>query len=133
MNPPAAPEANHLLQFWLILSLTFSTLVSAATFIVMLANRKQKREVNFAVELASKAEFDRHVEKNEREHENIFTKLGGMDRGQSSKLSVEITAVHNRVNGLEKSIGGLETSAELTNQRLAQIDTKVDRLIERKS
>lgn len=115
--------------------LTIGVLVAICGNIVVLlrGNRAQKREVNFAFEPASKAAFDKHVLDNAQEHRDIFSKIGGVDRGQSQKLSHEITAIHNRVNGLEKSIGGLEASAELTNQRLAQIDSKVDRLIERKS
>lgn len=115
--------------------LTIGVIITIAAQFIILArsNRAQKREVSFEFEPASKKEFDKHVEENERDHRDLFSKLGGVERGGAAKLSGEITAVHNRVNGLEKSIGGLEKSAEITNQRLAQVDSKVDRLIERKS
>ena len=69
---------------------------------------------------------------NDEVHEQIFSKLNGIGRGADNKISAEITAVHSRVNAIEKSIGGLEASNAMQNQQLARMDAKIDRLIERK-
>lgn len=113
--------------------LTLGVIVAIVTNIWTAArsNRTQKREVSFELNATPREEFDRLVDSNSQEHRDIHSKIGGMDRGFSRKIADEMSAIHNRVNGLEKAIGGLETSAEITNQRLAQIDSKVDRLIER--
>ena len=40
--------------------------------------------------------------------------------------------LHEKINGVDRRVAGLEREAELTNQRLVGIDSKLDRLIERR-
>jgi hypothetical protein len=126
VNPDPDTAWNVILTIGLVLNMLVAGLAVANS------RKSQRREVSFGFEPASKENFDRLVEDNEVEHRDMFARIGGVDRGNSAKISQEITLVHNRVNALEKSVGGLEMSAELTNQRLSQIDSKIDRLIERR-
>jgi hypothetical protein len=59
----------------------------------MLARRKRERvtldqplEVTFARQFTGLEVFNAHVAKNEREHENLFSKIGGVERGQLARL-----------------------------------------------
>ena len=59
-----APDGNSFLNWWLALGLVVSVLGNIATPIIILVinARKQKREVSFTFEPASKQEFDKHVQ-----------------------------------------------------------------------
>lgn len=92
----------------------------------------QPLETKKAADYVPKYEFEKHVEQNRQDHDHLHSKIGGVDRGNGKKISDEVTNVHNRVNAIEKSIGGLEVASDLQSQRLAQIDAKIDRLIERR-
>lgn len=80
---------------------------------------------------AAKEAFEQHVKDDKREHENLFSKIGGVDRGNGEKMSREVGAIHSRINGIEKSLGGLEKAAELQNQQMASLDAKITRILER--
>ena len=95
-------------------------------------NLKQPLDVQVIETLVSKDDFRDSQRHNDEVHEQIFSKLNGIGRGSDNKISAEITAVHSRVNAIEKSIGGLEASNAMQNQQLARMDAKIDRLIERK-
>ena len=92
---------------------------------------QQPLDVQMVESLVSKDDFREHCRQDQETHDQLFAKIGGMTRGTDSKISSEITAVHVRVNAIEKSIGGLEASTQIQNQQLARMDAKIDRLIER--
>jgi len=46
-------------------------------------------------------------------------------------LKAEANALHEKVNGVAREVSELAAAAGLQNQRLAQIDAKLDRVIER--
>ena len=52
------PEPNSFLQFWIIVGFIAMVIGQVITIVVMVSNRKQKREVSFTEEAASKKEFD---------------------------------------------------------------------------
>ena len=45
----------------------------------------------------------------------------------------EVCALHDKVNGVAREVSELAAAATLHNQRLAQIDAKLDRMIERQT
>ena len=102
MFAEATPEPNGFLQFWIIVGFLASVIGSVVSVVVMLANRKQKREVSFSFEPASKVEFERHVEWNRREHESLHSKIGGVERGSNAmveKIRQEISEMERRLLG----------------------------------
>ena len=93
---------------------------------------QQPLDVQLVETLVSKDDFREAGRHNEEVHEQLFSKLNSISRTADDRIGSEITAVHNRVNAIEKSLGGLETSTVMQNQQLARMDAKIDRLIERK-
>ena len=94
-------------------------------------------------EFTAKRDFELHVAENKKEHENLFSKIGGVDRGITQRFSEELKTLrverkedvgelHDKVNDVAKSVAGLEKETELQNQRMASMDAKLDRLIERR-
>lgn len=130
---------------WLMLAVT------VGLFIVALIGLLKKTDVNVSpqplqIELqkqfADKHEFDKHVMQNKTDHDQIFSKIGGVDRGNSKKLEDQIQILrserhadavetHRRINEMEKSVGGLESATELQNQSLAALQSDVKRILER--
>lgn len=49
------------------------------------------------------------------------------------ELKMDGQTLHDKIVAVATQVAGLETSSHLTNQRIAQIDGKLDRLIERKA
>jgi len=105
-------------------------------------NRAEKRQVMISPEVVGRPDFDAHVSENRHQHENLFSKLGGMERGINGYLNSELKtlreerredtrALHQEVNDVAKKVSGLEAANALQNQRLAEINAKLDRVIER--
>lgn len=51
----------------------------------------------------------------------------------SAQRANDVNTLHEKINGVDRKVAGLETSTELQNQKLTSMDLKLDRLIERKS
>jgi hypothetical protein len=80
----ATPQAGPFLELWV--AVAFLAGVAANLVTLFRVNQKQKREVSFSFEPASKMEFERHVESNRQEHAQLFAKLGGVERGWNERL-----------------------------------------------
>jgi hypothetical protein len=104
--------------------------------------KAQKVQVTFAGTPVDKKEFDRQVQENKEEHDRIFSKLGGIERGVEGRLNAKLDAMaaeskadreklHFRINPIEGEICALREASETNTTRLVQMDAKIDRLIER--
>ncbi len=69
------PTPGGYWQFCLIVAFISSVAVNVVTIVVLLANRKERREVSFAFEPASKAEFDEHKRRTEMAFAEIRQEL----------------------------------------------------------
>jgi outer membrane murein-binding lipoprotein Lpp len=121
-----------------------ATIIQIASTIAILLtiNSKQKREVTFAGEPVDRKEFDKHVAENTLIHNQLFAKIGGAERGLESRLATRMDKfeteteqsrrlMHQDINAIGNDVAALKKEAELANQRAFQMDTKIDRLIER--
>lgn len=97
-----------------------------------------------ANKFATKEELAALTTSNDGVHKDIFSKIGGVERGASAaterKLEElrherreDMRILHNEINEVGKKVAGLEKETELQNQSMARMDSKLDRLIERKS
>jgi hypothetical protein len=91
----------------------------------------------------AKETFVALVTKNDAVHEQIFSKIGGVERGAAAAVDKkmeelrterrnDLSAIHHDINEVGKKVAGLEKETELQNQSMARMDSKLDRLIERK-
>jgi len=136
----AAPTGAQWNGFWIVAAFLAFFLANVATVVTAVAmNRKQKREVTFGFIPASKDEFDKHVGSNKDEHNQLFAKLGGMERGcnlrmetmnttfqtrmdsRLSEISKEAKSssdgIHERINDVLKAVCRLEGKIEERDQR----------------
>jgi hypothetical protein len=92
----------------------------------------QPLEVRGSIEFLPRKHFDEHTQQNKHEHEQLFTKLGGVERGIRAEVKGDSDALHDKINDVGREVSEHSATLELQNQRLAQIDAKLDRLIERR-
>src|SRR5215831_1472809 len=140
-----ATAQNDALQLglWVIAATAVLQALGAALSIArFFINRAEKRQVSISPEVVLRPDFDAHVAENRHEHENLFAKLGGMERGLNAHLNSELKslrderredsrALHQELNDVARKVSGLEAANTLQNQRLAEINAKLDRVIER--
>jgi uncharacterized protein YdcH (DUF465 family) len=99
----------------------------------------QPLQVAMSSEAASKAEFERYVATNKEEHEKIFSKIGGVERGASKlvednieRLRLErredMRALHHEVNEVGKKVASLESATTLQNVALANLQKNQEQL-----
>lgn len=141
----AAANTGEALQlgFWVIsASAVLQALVGAISVARFFLNRAERRQVQIRADALTRPDFDAHVQENKHEHENLFAKLGGLERGLNARLNAElkvlrderredISALHQELNQVARNVSGLEATNMLQSQRLAEISAKLDRVIER--
>lgn len=126
---------------WLYAAVTVAQLGATITVLVTI-NSKQKREVSFAGEPVDRKEFDRHVTEDLATHSQLFARIGGAERGVELRLMARLDKaesdarelrrlVHQEISAIGNDVAGLKKETELANQRSCQMDSKIDRLIER--
>jgi hypothetical protein len=136
-----ADITNSELGGWLYAAATVAQLAGTITLLVTI-NSKQRREVSFAGEPVDRKEFDKHVAEDSAVHSQLFAKIGGAERGIESRVMSRLDKaegesrelrrlVHLEITAIGNDVAALKKEAELANQRSCQMDSKIDRLIER--
>ena len=103
-------------------------LIAAAVLVIAvqvreLVGTKKRREVSFEETPARKTEFDQHVDWNRREHENLFSKIAGVERGVTDRLGAKLVdlehkaetsrdKLHDRVNDVLSAVSELRGKLE---------------------
>ena len=126
---PKGPEAIG----WIIL--VIGQLIAIATSVAALLRsfHPQKRDITIQGTVVNKDEYDKHRTEARESEDQLHSKIGGVERGLRGELKQETKEVREAVSKLTFSVGALTESNLLQNQRLANIDAKLDRLIERRS
>ena len=117
------PSSAAISQFWIVagffLSIAASGTAIVVSIIMVASNKKQRREVTFGFEPASKDEFEKHLAWDRQEHRDLFSKIGGVERGAQNKLEAAIASgnvsrekLHGRINDLMSAIARLEGKLE---------------------
>ena len=136
------PEALQI-GLWVIAgTAVLQALGSAVSLAKFFANRSERRQVSISPDVVGRPDFDSHVAENKQEHQHLFAKIGGTERGIHAQFNAEIKhlreerredihALHHEMNEVAKKVSGLEATNTLQSQRLAEISAKLDRMIER--
>lgn len=125
-----APTVAQWNGFWVVAAFGAFFLANLATVgAFIMASRKQKREVTFGFIPASKDEFDKHVAKNEREHENLFSKIGGVERGGLARMDAISKEWRGFVDGKFDDMAVADNSGrEKLHERINEILKEVGEL-----
>ena len=116
-------------MFQFMLTLAFLASVWSGIGVWRNGRRTQKREVSFAEQFASRET----VERIEFSLGESMKKDSANRREIYDRLRNDTEVLHEKINGVDRKVGGLETATELLSQRMIQMDQKLDRAIERRS
>lgn len=116
--------------------------IASTAAVLITINSKQRREISFAGETVDRKEFDRHLADNVSVHNQLFAKIGGVERGLEARLSGRMDRfeteseqfrrlIHQTISAIGNDVAALKTETAMANQRSVQMDAKIDRLIER--
>jgi hypothetical protein len=116
--------------------------IAASLTILATINSKQRREISFAGEPLDRKEFDRMVAENSAMHDQLFAKIGVVERSLDVRLAARIDKfeaesresrqlLQQNICAIGNDVAALKKEAELANQRAFQMDSKIDHLIER--
>ncbi|MDR3459563.1 MAG: hypothetical protein P4N60_19205 [Verrucomicrobiae bacterium] len=120
-------------------TLICTIIMAIATFGMWLDSRKSRTtnitpnplEVKEAASFVHRQEFEKHVEVNSQTHRDIFSKIGGVERGANSSIESKVETVRKDLVHVSNQVSALESKTDAQNQQLARMDAKLDRLTER--
>jgi hypothetical protein len=110
------PTPSAFWEFILIIAFLAGVVVNIVTIFVLLSNRKEKREVNFAFEPASKTEFEKHCELNRAEHSVIFSRFSGVEDSASRRGA----ALYEKIDNVRKELH------QATTDQTTALTTKIE-------
>lgn len=142
MNPVLAEMTTNTpigLAAWLACAAFIIGLTNGLFKLVNNMKGKQPQEIRQPIEIKAsdrfvhKDEFEKAAAANATEHHNIFSRIGGLERGIRAEIKTDTAELHEKINDVAHQNAAQEAKQDLMNQRLVQMDGKIDRLIERKS
>ncbi len=101
----------------------------------------EQRDVRINSGCPTKAEYDKHVEENKREHENLFSKIGGVERGARQSVDDKVKAIadlqreevrqlHQKIDVVAREVSAVTATNTVQNQNIASFSAKLDRVVE---
>lgn len=121
-------QAASNIGMWVIGAIAVLQLVSLAMQ-VFRYNQAQKREVSFTGECVDKREFDKHVAYNREEHDNIFSLVGGKERGLRAEADEKISKIDVEVRKLGQDMAAVKTETTIQSRTLSHLESKVDSIL----
>lgn len=130
------PDPNHFASIGWVLVILAAIIVGLRQGIGFFRDLKQKPEPyevqrEAAAAYVTKPVFESHIAVNHREHENLFSKIGGMERGIRGELKTDFEKLSEALSDLSREVGGLKDVGEVRSQQMARLESKMDRLAER--
>jgi Ribonuclease G/E len=124
---PAAVHDN--MSFWyVVITMGANIAIIVALFLKPKGN-PQPFDIRFAAEYATKAELEKHAEQDQREHENLFKKIGGVERGSVDRTDDFVKELRT---SLDSKLGEMlkedRVGREKLHDRINQILSGLNRL-----
>ncbi len=111
----------------------------------------QKQQVEFSPqplimemkkEFPTKEEFLREQTINKDEHDKLFSKIGGVERGTATRLEEQLktmrsennndrSLLHEKINQTRESVASLDMANQIQNQQMAALQTDVKTILSR--
>lgn len=124
----AETDPSWVISPWmLILSWILTTGATSVVLVKALSGRAEKREVTINPKPVSEAEFVRH----EKDDQEALAKIEHALEQLNTDRKTDVREIHRRIDQVDREVSANSKVQEVFGQRLVQIDTKLDRLIER--
>lgn len=121
----------------------FNALMAIGTIgLFILARKKQSIEVTPGFVPVSKKDFEEHAKRNADEHDKLFSKIGGVERGAAARLEEQLKSMrtesvadrslmHEKINQARESVASLDMANQIQNQQLAALQTDIKTILSR--
>ena len=75
---------------------------------------------------ATKYELQKHIEHDDSVHRDLFSKIGGVERGTNNNTEKKVDDLRKDVVAIGKDVAALQATTVLQTQSLARIENKLD-------
>jgi hypothetical protein len=82
-------------------------------------------------EFVPRRDFDTLAKDNSARHAELFSKIGGVERGANSSIENKVEVVRRDLVVVGNQVSALQSETKNQNQQLARMDAKLDRLAEK--
>lgn len=89
--------------------------------------------VTAAERFVARDDYEKAMLANQTEHNNLFSKIGGVERGMRQALKADVDELHEKINRANESLAAVGKGMEFQNQRLLSISHTVERILEKRS
>jgi hypothetical protein len=106
--------------------------IAAVVISVIALNKKQEVRVDQPVSVtiteelhkifAAKAMFEKHVSENREDHDKIFSKIGGVERGAKTSTDAQVEVVRRDLVHVSNQVAGLQVETKLQNAQLSRME-----------
>jgi len=120
-------------------SLNIAAWLGCIAFLVVLANNVLKLvdrakdkphpgdvERQGLEKFATKHELQKHIEHDDSVHRDLFSKIGGVERGTNNNTEKKVDDLRKDVVAIGKDVAALQATTVLQTQSLARIENKLD-------
>lgn len=76
-------------------------------------------------------DFSTLADHNRQEHDNLFRKLGGVERGLRAEMKADVATLTTQLHELGLSVAGLAAETKTQNQNFVMLMARVDRSVDR--
>jgi hypothetical protein len=149
-SAPALPDPNSFASIgWVVVIIAglFVAVNKAFEFFRNVTGKGSERlvtpqplEVTATKQFVTKEEHDRHVAQDQQEHSNLYSKVGGVERGARSAIDqaarelrteakADMNAVHEKINKVDREVGAIAQGMEMQNQQLARIEMNMSNVL----
>ena len=110
-------------QFYLLLMLNMVALVKLFF--------PQRRTVAMEGEFTQRRDFEAHTAGNHKDHENLFSKMGGIERGLRSEIKADTEKLRDKIDGVAREVSEGNAMTEQLMAQQAALSAQIQRVIER--
>lgn len=110
-------------QIGLWVMIAFSVMSGLSTLVTLVSVFATKREMD-----ALAKQIETHAET----HKDIFSKLGGIERGLRGEFRDEMQNLREEIQTASASVAAMTKAAELLNQQLIEARTRIDSIKDRR-
>jgi len=89
----------------------------------------QPFEVRATAEYVHKRDFDSAMQKNTERHAQLFHDIGQVKDAARTELKADTADIYEKINKVDKEVGGLATAMDLQNAQLARIETTLIQIL----
>jgi hypothetical protein len=118
-------------EVWIVVCSVASAVISLLALLVI-AFKKNEMQLSpqplivaMQKEFATKHEFDSHVARNSEDHDKIFSKIGGVERGAKTTPDQQVEIVRKDLIMVGNQVAGLQAETKMQSTQLNRMEKTI--------